>query len=63
MTTRANHSRSFLGYRINPVRRDYLARRRRIRRISTIIMTVIFSIVVAAIIIYSSNSSPGSIAH
>jgi len=63
MTTRANNSRSFLGYRLNPVPHDYLARRRRIRRISTIVMTVIFSIVVAAIIIYSSNSNSGAIAH
>jgi ABC-type lipoprotein release transport system permease subunit len=50
-----------MGYRWNPVSRDYLARQRRIRQISTIVMTVIFSIVVAAIIIYSSN--PGSTAH
>jgi hypothetical protein len=63
MTTRANNSRSFLGYRLNPLPQDYLARRRRIRQISTIVMTVIFSVVVAAIIIYSSNSNPGSTAH
>jgi hypothetical protein len=63
MTTRANNSRSFLGYRLNLLPQDYLARRRRIRQISTIVMTVIFSVVVAAIIIYSSNSNPGSTAH
>ena len=61
MTTKANNSRSFLGYRLNPVPHDYLARRRRVRQISSIIMTLILSIVVAAIIIYSSN--PGPAAH
>jgi hypothetical protein len=55
MSTRANNSRSFLGYRWNAVPRDYLARRRRSRKISTVLMILIFSILVAGIIIYTTT--------
>jgi hypothetical protein len=58
MSTRTHSTRSFLGYRWPAVPRDYLARRRWSRKISTIVMIVVLSILVAGVIIYSSN--PGS---
>jgi hypothetical protein len=58
MSTRAHNTRSFLGYRWPAVPRDYLARRRWSRKISTIVMIVVLSVLLAGVIIYSSN--PGS---
>jgi len=58
MNTRTHNTRSFLGYRWPAVPRDYFARRRWSRKISTIAMIAVLSILLAGIIIYSSN--PGS---
>jgi hypothetical protein len=61
MSTRAHNSRSFLGYRWSAVPRDYLARRRRSRKISTVLMILVFSILLAGVIIYATT--PAGPAH
>jgi len=56
MSTKAHHSRFFLGYRWPAGSRDYLARRRMLRRISGVLWVVLLSLLVAGAIIYSTNS-------
>ena len=55
MSTRSNHSRSLFGYRWPGIPRDYLARRRYFRKISSIVMILLLSVIVAGFIIYTSN--------
>ncbi len=55
MSTRANHSRWLFGNRWPNIPRDYLARRRYFRKISSVLMIVFLSLIVAGFIIYTSN--------
>jgi len=55
MGTRANHPRSFFGYRWAAIPRDYLARRRYFRKISNVLMILLLSLILAGFIIYTSN--------
>ena len=55
MSTRTHNSHSLFGYRWPVLPRDYLHRRRMVRRISNVVMVVILSILVAGVIIYTSN--------
>jgi predicted PurR-regulated permease PerM len=57
MSTRSHQSRSFLSYLLPPIPRDYLARRRWFRKLSTALMIVVLSILVAAFIVYTANPS------
>jgi hypothetical protein len=57
MSTRSHRSRSFFNHFLSPIPRDYLARRRWFRKLSTTLMIVVLSILVAAFIVYTSNPS------
>ena len=57
MSTKAHHSRFFLGYRWPAVPRDYLLRRRMFRKVLDVIMVVLLSLLVAGAIIYASIPS------
>jgi hypothetical protein len=57
MSTRANRSHSLFGYPWPGIPRDYLARRRYFRKISSIVMILLLSVIVAGFIIYNSNPS------
>jgi predicted PurR-regulated permease PerM len=57
MSTKAHHSRFFLGYRWPAVPHDYLLRRRMFRKIVEVTMVVLLSLLVAGAIIYASIPS------
>ena len=57
MSTRSHHSRSFFSQLFPPIPRDYLARRRWFRTLSTTLMIVVLSVLLAAFIVYTSNPS------
>ncbi len=64
MSTRTQQSRSFFTQIFRPIPRDYLARRRRYRTVSTTLMILVLSLLLAAVIVYTSNpSSFGSATH
>ena len=58
MSTKVHHSRSFFGGLFPAIPRDYLARRRRFRKMTNILLIAILSVLLAGIIVYTSN--PGS---
>ncbi len=57
MSTRTQQSRSFFTQIFRPIPRDYLARRRRYRTVSTTLMILVLSLLLAAVIVYTSNPS------
>ena len=57
MSTKSHQSRSFFQQLLPPIPRDYLARRRWFRNLSTTLMIVVLSLLVAAVIVYTSNPS------
>jgi ABC-type phosphate/phosphonate transport system permease subunit len=57
MRTKLHHSHSFFSQFFPPVPRDYLARRRWFRKLSTTLMVVVLSVLLAAFIVYTSNPS------
>ncbi len=64
MSAKSHHPRSFFTQLFPPIPRDYLARRRWFRTLSTALMIVVLSLLVAAAIVYTSNPSGfGSAAH
>jgi hypothetical protein len=57
MSAKPHSSRSIFNQLLPAIPRDYLARRRWFRKLSTTLMIVVLSLLVAAIIVYTSNPS------
>jgi len=58
MRSRANSTFSHFVNQFRDLPRDYIARRRRSRRITNVIMITVLSFLLAALIVYASN--PGA---
>lgn len=62
MSTKAHHSRSFFDHLFARPPRDYLARHRRLQKISTTVIFVLLCLLVAGAIIYTSDPHFGTAA-
>jgi hypothetical protein len=55
MNSKVHHPRPFFRKMFSPIARDYLARRRRSRNITNIVLIALLSLLVAGIIMYTSS--------